>query len=198
MAELLHVISIWWDGQSTLSETLWGLSMLWWGRIGKLTTYFATLVIILDFVGAARVRALGSGAGRAYARFKHWTSPSAEKKTDPPLKFKIKFIASFLVLCALGYLLFAQLTDGWRLALIPLVALLAVYLWKYLLLHIAGLVAMAVAMPVLISIALFLDIGKFLTWAMHKALGGDGYAHPVRVGAFVVGSLGFFMDLLAT
>ena len=49
----LEAWSRWFEGDPTLRESvLWGLKILWWGRIGKLAAFLAGLVIILDIVEA--------------------------------------------------------------------------------------------------------------------------------------------------
>lgn len=43
---------------------LWGMSILWWGRIGKLTALAAALTIIAEIVGPKRLRAFGDSMHR--------------------------------------------------------------------------------------------------------------------------------------
>jgi hypothetical protein len=38
---------------------LWGMPILWWGRIGKLAEFTAGLVVVLDLIGPDRLRAFG-------------------------------------------------------------------------------------------------------------------------------------------
>ncbi|MFI9812672.1 hypothetical protein [Saccharothrix variisporea] len=48
---------LWFDGSSTLRDAeLWGLPVLWWGRIGKLAAFLAGLTLIMDIVGPERLR----------------------------------------------------------------------------------------------------------------------------------------------
>jgi hypothetical protein len=50
---------LWFDGQSVSGFRLWGLPVLWWGRIGKLGQFTGGLVAIIDIVGVARITAWG-------------------------------------------------------------------------------------------------------------------------------------------
>jgi hypothetical protein len=50
---------LWFDGRSVSGFRLWGLPVLWWGRIGKLGQFTGGLVAIIDIVGVARITAWG-------------------------------------------------------------------------------------------------------------------------------------------
>ncbi|MDF5752937.1 hypothetical protein [Spongiactinospora sp. TRM90649] len=50
---------IWWEGKSTLGHDLFGvMSMVWVGRIGKVLSFVGGLTILLDIVGAERLKRL--------------------------------------------------------------------------------------------------------------------------------------------
>ncbi|GAA1423060.1 hypothetical protein GCM10009662_82620 [Catellatospora coxensis] len=204
------MINIWLDGKSTLGESVFGLSMLWWGRIGKLTAYVATLVVVLDLLGVGRVQSLRDRASRGHAKFVKWRSPDPEEQarrkklhaTPGYRKFERDFFLSTVLLGGLVAVILAPMPDGLRFFLIPAVAGLCVWNWRFHLTYVAAFVAFGVAillaMPFLIALVLFLDLGRLITFLGKKLLGLDGTAHPLRVGALVIGSLGFFVDLLAT
>ncbi|MFG1638906.1 hypothetical protein ACGFMK_01330 [Amycolatopsis sp. NPDC049252] len=50
---------LWFDGRSVAGYQMWGLPVLWWGRIGKLGQFTGGLVAIIDIVGVARITAWG-------------------------------------------------------------------------------------------------------------------------------------------
>jgi hypothetical protein len=50
---------LWFDGRSVSGYQLWGLPVLWWGRIGKLGQFTGGLVAIIDVVGITRITAWG-------------------------------------------------------------------------------------------------------------------------------------------
>jgi hypothetical protein len=54
------VWSSWWAGRSTQNLYVLGLSMLWWGRIGKYLQFLGGLTVVLDIVGPERLRSIGA------------------------------------------------------------------------------------------------------------------------------------------
>ncbi|SDK26379.1 hypothetical protein SAMN04488074_1053 [Lentzea albidocapillata subsp. violacea] len=68
------VLAIWFSGKQTSGATLWGLSMVWWGRAGKLMQFMAGCVVILDLVGPDRLRAIGARATAKVSDFRAWRS----------------------------------------------------------------------------------------------------------------------------
>jgi hypothetical protein len=52
--------SLWFSGQLTDNHTLWGLQILWWGRFGKLLAFISALVIVVDIIGAEKLRKAGA------------------------------------------------------------------------------------------------------------------------------------------
>lgn len=56
---LIDAWSNWLQGSMNLEAQLWGMSTIWWGRVGKLMEFAAGLAIIAEIVGPARLRAFG-------------------------------------------------------------------------------------------------------------------------------------------
>ncbi|CAM2987253.1 hypothetical protein SAXI111661_12105 [Saccharomonospora xinjiangensis] len=55
----------WWRrGEAAGQETLWGLPMLWWGRIGKFLQFAAGLAALLDIYGPERLARLANRTAR--------------------------------------------------------------------------------------------------------------------------------------
>jgi hypothetical protein len=63
-ADLVEIWRTWLSGESVTDSELWGVSMLWWGRIGKLLQLFAALTIVVEIVGPERLRRFGRSAHR--------------------------------------------------------------------------------------------------------------------------------------
>jgi hypothetical protein len=57
----------WASGELAEEALLWGMSILWWGRIGKLTGFAAALAIIAEIIGPERLRAFGDSMHRMIA-----------------------------------------------------------------------------------------------------------------------------------
>ena len=49
----------WFKGAHVDNSVLWGLKILWWGRIGKGAEFLAATVIVMEILGPERVRAFG-------------------------------------------------------------------------------------------------------------------------------------------
>lgn len=47
--------SLWGSGRSLDGMRMWGLPMLWWGRIGKLMQFAGGLIAVLDIIGSERI-----------------------------------------------------------------------------------------------------------------------------------------------
>lgn len=58
----------WWDGGETGALPLGWLSVLWWGRVGKLLQFIAGLVVVLDLIGPEALRAFGQRAADRWRR----------------------------------------------------------------------------------------------------------------------------------
>jgi hypothetical protein len=64
----LEAWSRWASGNPTLKDNmLWGLQILWWGRIGKIAAFVGGLTLVLDILGPERLR---SALGRSVEKIK--------------------------------------------------------------------------------------------------------------------------------
>jgi len=59
MHDYFELWRTWGDGQPTADLTLWGLKVLWWGRIGKMAQFIGAMTIILDLLDPERLRSWG-------------------------------------------------------------------------------------------------------------------------------------------
>jgi hypothetical protein len=59
MLDLLNLWKIWLDGKKLDDYLLWGHSILFWGRIGKLIGLLSATLIIVDIIGVDRLRTFG-------------------------------------------------------------------------------------------------------------------------------------------
>jgi hypothetical protein len=65
--ELVRAGRIWAEGRSASAEPLWGRTVLWWARAGKVLQFTAGLVVILDLIGPERLRRAGQRTGEQAA-----------------------------------------------------------------------------------------------------------------------------------
>lgn len=56
---LIEIWREWANGTSVLHMELWGVDVLWWGRIGKVLQFVGALTVILDIIGPERLLGFG-------------------------------------------------------------------------------------------------------------------------------------------
>lgn len=57
---LMEAWKLWLSGNQVHDSLLWGVNILWWGRIGKLVQFAAALTIIAEIIGPERLRSFGN------------------------------------------------------------------------------------------------------------------------------------------
>ena len=57
---LIEAWKIWFSGDLPADTILWGISILWWERIGKLMQVLGATTIIADIVGPEKIRQFGT------------------------------------------------------------------------------------------------------------------------------------------
>lgn len=43
---LVDAWQLWWQGRSTLGHELWGVSMIWWGRLGQTMAFVSGMTVV--------------------------------------------------------------------------------------------------------------------------------------------------------
>jgi hypothetical protein len=62
----LEAWTLWLSGNQVQDSLLWGVKILWWGRIGKLIQFMAALTIIAEIIGPDRLRLFGNSMHGAF------------------------------------------------------------------------------------------------------------------------------------
>jgi len=196
---------------------LWGMPLLWWGRLGKVLEFTAGLVVVLDLVGPEPLRALGrrfsrltwSSADETFSRATNLLGLIAGVSligylyalaasyvhadlfpgiSGRSLGVLVSIAVTVVVFLALAVLL-GKLSDG-QLGMATVLAPLVV---PAMLLSI--LIGAVVLLPWLAFIHLFVvPTCKALAWLLNQ----DRPAHVLRWVAFVLFIVGFHFDLLAS
>jgi hypothetical protein len=65
---LIEAWRIWLSGLPTDTLSLWGLEILWWGRVGKVLQFVGALSIIAEIVGVPRLRGFGRSLREVFPR----------------------------------------------------------------------------------------------------------------------------------
>lgn len=166
---------MWWEGKSTLGHDLFGVvSMVWVGRIGKILSFAGGLTLLLDIIGAERLRRLAP----------------VIRKGGCLLVLACYGSAFFLVPAASEHLFFLlDLVE--RMPDIPVIS--------FLLYVAAFLVTMVLV--VFGPLFLFYAPGLLLMWVQEQVarlLAHERNVTIMRVGALVCVVVGFHFDLLAS
>lgn len=69
--EFEHAWSVWATGSSASQLPLWGHTVMWWARLGKVLSFVAGIVVVLDLIGPSRLRNLGRGSSNTESTIAH-------------------------------------------------------------------------------------------------------------------------------
>jgi hypothetical protein len=215
MSDYLQAWSVWFSGEHTEHLRLWGISMLWWGRIGKFMEFFAACSILTEIIGPERLRAFGkslhvtsqSAKERLKKMVQSFFSGPRHRTTTHTLHRKSRsklsrFVGQHLLLC-LGFLFTVWITIG--LAKTPWSSfggfswgLLAYFFFTCMALT-AGILIVAViyiaAIPASI-LAVFID--SFLIVPFAWVLERQNIENIIRLGSVLLLLIGFHFDLLCS
>lgn len=61
---LLDIWHAWWSGDQVNDMILWGHTVRFWGRVGKMLEFGAGLTVLLDIIGTDRLRVFGEAKAR--------------------------------------------------------------------------------------------------------------------------------------
>ncbi|MCH8805670.1 MAG: hypothetical protein IH986_06235 [Planctomycetes bacterium] len=211
MSALIDAWSLWFSTHLDDSFVLWGVKLLWWGRIGKLLQTAAILTVIIELIGAEHLRRFGNdlhGAfsfqkakqlwsdaneyRRAWLRYLQAESGSRDeeeaRKEQTSLKSdNLNLLLILTLLPTLGYFLWGLMS--WWLYLIVMFFAIGLYAW------IAGYVTLAVMLLFTLA-GLVLDtvLIEPVAWAISR----PRFDMCIRVGALVAAILGIHFDFLAS
>lgn len=51
--------TLWFSNQLSSDVTIWGVSLLWWGRLGKILQFVGGVTVVAEIIGPERIRAFG-------------------------------------------------------------------------------------------------------------------------------------------
>lgn len=161
----------WFDGDATLRDAeLWGLPMLWWGRIGKFAAFLAGMTLIMDIVGPERLRQF-SGRYLERHRSRHGSAGSA------------------IVAAAAGVLLVWAIFFPGKLAILGVEIMVYSSGFTTVTAGIALVISLALLAPVLLQ-----GIRRFLIYVFER----DTMAQTVRILSVFLFIAGFHFDMLAS
>ena len=162
--------SMWWSSHKLDSFSMWGLPILWWGRIGKLMQYGGGLIIILDLIGPKRLESAVVAIGRSSR------TVAGHSLKYPIVPMGLTFAASWLFIFAKSSEINAtNLSDEEGVEMLTLVLIV----------------------PTILVGFMFGFLDKLARFPL-AILRNQRSSHPARWFAFVILTLGFSFDLLAS
>jgi hypothetical protein len=202
--------ALWLSGDSPHEMYLWGMKILWWGRIGKFVAFAASLTIIADIIGPERLRIFGNKLHTQFTLSKakamvlatlkwYWGFMKAFGRAFLGKKFNLgtdEMLPASCFALTLGYALTGVLVyyvwssyNWWRLIIIGwlgLVIFTCIFaplttVALALLFTISGLL---IDMLLIEPIAYILEIGHLDRW--------------LKIGSLLLIFIGFHFDLLAS
>ena len=54
---------LWLSGKPLTGLKLWGVNIIWWGRIGKILEFLAAYAVIVEIAGSVRLQRYGKSFG---------------------------------------------------------------------------------------------------------------------------------------
>lgn len=189
MTQLWDAWARWWAGEQVGGLPLFGTTVLFWGRLGKVLQFAAGLVVVLDLVGTHRLTAtrdrLRGGLDRAsklIARFT-WTRWWIAENRGPWRRW-LGMLSYYVIY---GLIVWVSLRYGdaaEKVVKYPITALFAVVFF----------VVTTIALAAQLLLAVGYGVSSLALWLF----GGEQPGHVARwlaLGLFVVG---FQFDLLAS
>ncbi|MDP1715211.1 MAG: hypothetical protein Q8L41_10760 [Anaerolineales bacterium] len=209
----IEVWKLWFAGESTNQFYLWGLSILWWGRIGKVVGLLAGLVVISEIIGSGNLLRLSIELQTTIditttvtALKNQWNSTISDMKGRDIIspfygrlinfvfkanKYKTLKVSGFLLLIiTIVYLISATTWLGYYMLLLVLSNFLGNFLWKIVVPILVLLYKLVIAIPVFAVDNFIKNIAYLLAF-----LANDRKAKAFSVVLLI---LGFHFDLLAS
>lgn len=211
----LEAWRLWFSGKPLTGTHLWGLNIIWWGRIGKILEFVAAYSIITEIVGERRLREYGKSlrnlipkktisntlrsawdwtwANLRYSLFRGSSEArkrASEEMDQNPRITRIDFFAAVaLALLTIFFLVQTGKGEIWSYVVGALVLF-----WLYDIIVIPLL--MCAFLWLINIVGNSVDIVFFRSMA--NVLEYTKLENAVRLGSLVVLAVGFQFDLLAT
>ena len=103
VGQLWDLWSRWLSGQSVSNASLWGTSVLWWGRWGKILIFAAGLTVVLDLIGPERLKAFGE-----HMKVLHWRT--AGKQFEKPTNVLAFVVVAVFLIAYIGLIVAVNLS----------------------------------------------------------------------------------------
>jgi hypothetical protein len=207
---LAQAWGLWLSGQPAAHLELWGLSILWWGRLGKIAEAVAGLAILADIVGPDGLRQFGrllhgrftlATAGHHMRNAMMWlwwwwkymrAKESSPEEREAEQHMKEFGVAQVLLGAIAVAVITAVMAENWG-------------DWKTLGIHAAGALflmgllgpfCVALLIIALAMLGLLLDLA--IIEPVARVFDRDAPDRLIKIGSLLLLVLGFHFDLLAS
>lgn len=200
---------LWLDGKDVSGYCLGGLEILWWGRVGKLVSFFSALAVIADIIGPQKLRQFGQSLHSTFTFNKFaksikrtyrgsvllWCSAGTSDKRKATrlenlyFKSRISFLAFFLAI-GLGVSVFLLYRPNIVFRIIVAV-LVFVFAFSFITPIIAAILW---SLPMIIMLLVDVVLIEPTAWLLER----EAIDKLIKVGSILLLLIGFHFDLLAS
>ncbi len=200
----------WFDGETIGQMKLWGVSIFWWGRIGKLLQFLGGITIIAEIIGVTRLRKFGESLHRivtmrkikmqikdsCYFIISMWKYFVSKKKDEERLmeesfKYKSSYLSLVVTLVLMACSIFSLPSDfSWGKKIL-------------ILLMIFSLLVFFISPIIVLIVILFISFIGFwfdilLIEPFAKLIDNEKSDKLIKLLALILFLIGFQFDLLAS
>jgi hypothetical protein len=222
MNQLIEAWLLWFAGRLGDTYILWGIQLLWWGRIGKLLQLLAILTAVIEVVGAERLKEFGNRLHGTFSLQKlltlvneantftwFWirsmTSNLSAEENARNVSSRMGFFHFLLLVFTLflfGYLLWSQFFSLLWQDVTGLLRFAVLVLYVFAILFAFGIFAWISGYITLIVVLLFYFLGLLIdsiiiepiAWAISR----PKLEILIKVVAIIAAIIGFHFDFLAS
>ena len=198
---------LWFHSRLPDETVLWGITILWWGRYGKVAEFFGAALIVADIIGPEKLRSWGDGLHQfASPSFVREMFLDARTFVRNFLRGETRTLADYVeVLGRHKTGIFAVVTGY----LIVALALYEIWLaslpwWQFVVLGVISIIATFTISPLFGVVAVFtiglfgLVIDKLIITPVARALMQSDLERAIKILSFLSLIVGFHFDLLAS
>lgn len=204
---ILGAWDLWFQCRLPDHEVLWGVTILWWGRYGKVAEFFGAALIVADIIGPEKLRSWGDGLHQfASLSFVRKMFLDARTFVRDFLRGNTRTLADYVEVLSrhktgifsvvIGYLLVALGVYEIWLANLPW--------WQFVLAAVISIILIFAISPLFGVVAVFtmglfgLVIDKLIITPIARALMQPDLERAIKILSFLSLIVGFHFDLLAS
>jgi hypothetical protein len=206
--EIIEAWSVWLGGELPRDMDIYGISIVWWGRIGLVSQYLGALTIIIEIIGAAHIRSFSSKIKEQYGITKtvhsiwntmKWVfvllSNASGSQTDPNDKENIsaEVISGIIALFSMGLGLYIVVTNWGEVS------------WYFLIffgivvtMMTSTMIALCISVVIVITVMFLVFMNIFILQPVVYILETPFLDKIAKIFSILLISVGFHFSLLTT